>query len=191
MSFRMARMDSASCGVKCSKVIVAEGAIEKGTPLAFVEFTRTATFTPGNVVFLNSRGGNVMASMELGLAFRQLRVAAVVSGFITNGAVSGPIAGECASACVYAFMGAVRRVAPPVSQVALHRMSTPQSSLGDDTGISRRFADPEMVALVSRYAESMGVSSDLVRTAESLPPDYIRILTATDIARWRLAASQL
>src|ERR1700722_7396920 len=93
MRFRVAKMDSPSCGLKCPDVIVAEGVIEEDTPLAFVEFARTATFSPGlrNVVFLNSPGGNVVASMELGLAFRQLHAAAVVAGFSSNGRVSGPI----------------------------------------------------------------------------------------------------
>jgi hypothetical protein len=193
MRFRVARMDSPSCGQKCPDVIVAEGVIEEDTPLAFVEFARTATFAPGlrNVVFINSPGGNVVASMELGMAFRQLRVAAVVAGFASTGAVSGPIAGECASACVYAFMGAVRRVAPPVSHVALHRMSVTLSGENGDPGVYRRFADPHMVALLSRYAERMGVSPEVVRAAESLPPDHIRILSAADIARWRLAVSRL
>ena len=125
------------------------------------------------------------------MAFRQLRVAAVVAGFASSGATSGPIAGECASACVYAFMGAVRRVAPPVSHVALHRMSVTLSGENGDAGVYRRFADPHMVALLSRYAERMGVSSEVVRAAESLPPDHIRILSAADIARWRLAVSRL
>jgi hypothetical protein len=193
MRFRVARMDSPSCGQKCPEVIVAEGVIEEDTPISFVEFARTATLAPGlrNVVFLNSPGGNVVASMELGMAFRQLHVAAVVAGFASTGSVSGPVAGECASACVYAFMGAVRRVAPPVSHVALHRMSVTLSGEGSDAGVYRRFADPHMVALLSRYAERMGVSPEVVRAAESLPPDHIRILSAADIARWRLAASRL
>jgi hypothetical protein len=37
----------------------------------------------------------------------------------------------------------------------------------------------------------MGVSPEVVRAAESLPPDHIRILSAADIARWRLAVSRL
>jgi len=193
MRFRVARMDSPSCGANCPEIIVAEGVIEEGTPLAFVEFARSATFAPGlrNVVFLNSPGGNVVASMELGMAFRQLRVAAVVAGFASNGAVSGPIAGECASACVYAFMGAVRRVAPAVSHLALHRMSVTLPDADLHNGVYRRFADPQMVALLARYAARMGVSPELVRTAERLKPDHIQILSAADIARWRLAVSRL
>ena len=193
MKFRVARMDSASCGAKCPRVVVAEGVIEEGTPLEFIDFMRTAVYSSGlrSVVFLNSPGGNVVASMELGMAFRQLHVAAVVAGFGNDGSESGPVAGECASACVYAFMGAVRRVAPPVSRVALHKMSVTLSGEGADTGVYRRFADPQMVALLSHYASRMGVSPDLVRTAEGLLPDHILILSSKAIARWRLAVPRL
>ena len=193
MKFRVARMDSASCGAKCPRVVVAEGVIEEGTPLEFIDFMRTAAYASGlrSVVFLDSPGGNVVASMELGMAFRQLHVAAVIAGFGNDGAESGPVAGECASACVYAFMGAVRRVAPPVSKLALHKMSVTLSGEGADTGVYRRFADPQMVALLSHYASRMGVSPDLVRTAEGLLPDHILILSSKAIARWRLAVPRL
>jgi hypothetical protein len=193
MKFRVARMSSASCGAKCPQVVVAEGVIEEGTPLEFIDFMRTAAYASGlrSVVFLDSPGGNVVASMELGMAFRQLHVAAVIAGFGNDGAESGPVAGECASACVYAFMGAVRRVAPPVSKLALHKMSVTLSGEGADTGVYRRFADPQMVALLSHYASRMGVSPDLVRTAEGLLPDHILILSSKAIARWRLAVPRL
>jgi hypothetical protein len=185
-------MDSPSCGAKCPQVIVAEGVIEEDTPLAFVEFMRTAALAPGlsNVVLLNSPGGNVVASMELGMTFRRLHTAAYVAGFASSGAESGPVAGECASACVYAFMGAVRRVAPRDSRLALHRMSVTLAGVGPYAGVYKRFADPPMVALLSQYAQRMGVSSDLVHTAETLEPDHIHILTAREIARWRLAVSR-
>jgi hypothetical protein len=196
MNFRVARMESPSCGFKCPEVIVAEGVIEPETPAEFLEFARTAASAPGvhSVIFLNSPGGNVVASMELGVTFRKLHIAAVVAGFAATGSMSGPIAGECASACVYAFMGAVRRVAPAVSRVALHRMSVtlPDEGIRGEAGtVRRRFADSRMVALLESYASRMGVSPDLVRTAESLPPDHIQILSGKEIARWRLAASRL
>jgi hypothetical protein len=192
MKFRVARLDAPDCGAKCPAVIVAEGVIEQDTPLAFIEFARTAVLSPGlrSVVFLDSPGGNVVASMELGVAFRRLRIAAIVAGFATSGALSGPIAGECVSACVYAFMGAVRRVAPPSSHIALHRMSVVLPAATGRSVAFRRFADPHMVALLADYAGRMGVSPTLVWTAESLPPDRIHLLSRAEIAHWRLAISR-
>jgi hypothetical protein len=193
MNFRIAKMDAPGCGANCPEVVVADGVIEPETPLAFLDFAKTATLshTLRGVVFLNSPGGNVVASMELGAVFRRLKLAAIVAGFAASGDLSGPVAGECVSACVYALMGATRRVAPPSSRIALHRMSVMLADgSGSGAAASRRFADARLVALVARYATRMGVSPALVWSAESLPPDHIHLLTQQEIARWRLASTR-
>ena len=192
MNFRIAKMDSPGCGAKCPEVVVADGVIEPETPLAFLDFAKTATLSHAlrGVVFLNSPGGNVVASMELGAVFRRLRLAAIVAGFAASGDLSGPVAGECVSACVYALMGATRRVAPPSSRIALHRMSVTLADASGSGIAARRFADARLVALVARYASRMGVSPALVWSAESLPPDHIHLLTPQEIAHWRLASTR-
>ena len=105
-------------------MIVADGVIEPSTPQAFVDFLQVRRRGPQiqAVVFFNSRGGNVVASMEFGAMLRELGMAGIVGGFVSDG-IEARIAGECVSACVYALMGAVKRIAPPGSEVALHRMS--------------------------------------------------------------------
>jgi len=88
--------------------------------------------------------------------------------------------GECVSACVYAMMGAVKRVAPPGSEVALHRMSvveTESGLSGDATRVARSYAGRPIVGLLKRYARRMGVNPALVGAAEALPPEG-RILFA-------------
>ncbi len=171
MQFHVERLDDPSCGAKCPQVFVADGVIEPDTPLAFVEFARGAVITPGvrGVVLINSPGGNVLASMELGAEFRKL--------------------GECVSACVYALMGAVRRVAPSISRIALHRMSVMQRD-GFFGPESRRLADTDLVQLVARYAQRMGVDPAVVLTAESQSPDNIHVLSPREMRRWRLATSK-
>ena len=151
-------------------MIIAEGVIETDTPQAFVDFLRSASDDRRlkRIVFFNSRGGNVVASMVFGHILRELRVAGVIGRF-ESGADSGPFVGECLSACVYAMMGAVRRVAPEGSQVALHRMSIVESEGGGWGGpahITRSFADKPMVAILKRYARRMGVNPALVAVAE-------------------------
>ena len=122
---------------------------------------------------------------------RELRVAGVVGRFHPEGE-TGPYVGQCLSACVYAMMGAVRRVAPPGSEVALHRMSIVETEgqgwFGQRT--TRSFADPPMVAVLGRYARRMGIDPALVRTAESLPPDTVHVLSREEMRRWSLATSQ-
>jgi len=193
MSFRVAPLESRECGRHCPDVIVADGVIEAETPLAFVNFLKSGSSDTRlrRIVFFNSRGGNVVASMVFGHILRGLRIAGVVGRF-GAGRDPGPYVGECLSACVYALMGAVRRVAPPGSEVGLHRMSIVENEGAGLFGShsKRSFADPPMVAVLGRYARRMGVDPALVRTAESLPPDTVHVLTRAEMRRWSLATSQ-
>src|SRR5271166_268367 len=131
MTFRVEPLESGACGARCPHVIVADGVIESDTPRAFVDFLKAGADDKSlrRVVFINSRGGNVAASMVFGHILRELHAASVVGRF-SSGGEAGPYAGECLSACIYAMMGAVRRVAPPGSEVALHRMSIVESEGG-------------------------------------------------------------
>jgi hypothetical protein len=194
MSFRVAPLESRECGKNCPDVIVADGVIEAETPQAFVDFLKAggADKKLRRIVFFNSRGGNVVASMVFGHILRGLRIAGVVGRFEAGGD-PGPYVGECLSACVYALMGAVRRVAPPGSEIGLHRMSIIESRGGGflrPPQLTRSFADPPMVAVLGRYARRMGVDPALVHTAESLPPDTVHVLSREEIRRWSLATSQ-
>jgi hypothetical protein len=186
MTFRLVDFNSSGCGADCPQVIIADGVIGADTPQAFVDFAKQAAQARALpvVIFLNSPGGNVVASMELGTEFRKVRAAVMVAGFATMDAMSGPVPGECQSACVYALMGATRRVAPPVSRIVLHRMS-----IGDPGG-GGGVADRQMVAELARYAIRMGVSPALVWRAESLAPGALLLLSTGEIARWRLASTR-
>ena len=203
MTFRVEPLESGACGARCPHVIVAEGVIEEDTPQVFVDFLRQGGSDTSlrRVVFFNSRGGNVVASMVFGHILRELKVAGVVGRFESGSAY----AGECLSACVYAMMGAVRRVAPPGSEVALHRMSILETESGGEdraggagrseergpmTRVKRSFADGSMVAVLKRYAQRMGVSPALVGAAESLPPDTVHVLSQEEMRRWSFATSQ-
>ena len=194
MSFHVAPLESRECGKHCPDVIVADGVIEAETPQAFVDFLKSGSADTKlrRIVFFNSRGGNVVASMVFGHILRGLRIAGVVGRFDAGGD-PGPFVGECLSACVYALMGAVRRVAPPGSEVGLHRMSIVESQGGGflrPPQVTRSFADPPMVAVLGRYARRMGIDPALVRTAESLPPDTVHVLSREEMRRWSLATSQ-
>jgi len=194
MTFRVQPLSTGNCGARCPHVIVADGVIESDTPQLFVDFLKSGADDKKlrRVVFINSRGGNVVASMMFGHILRELRVASVIGRFESRGE-AGPYAGECLSACVYAMMGAVRRVAPPGSEVALHRMSIVESKAGGwgtPAHVTRSFADAPMVAVLARYARRMGINPALVRAAESLPPDTMHVLTRNEMRRWSFATSQ-
>lgn len=194
MTFQVAPLEMEQCDARCPDVIIADGIIERDTPLAFVDFLRAEGSDANlrHIVYLNSRGGDVVASMDFGRILRELRMAAVVGRFEGDGA--GQHVGKCVSACVYAMMGAVKRVAPPGSEVALHRMSVVEMEggfSGDSALVARSNADPPMVAVLKRYARRMGVNPALVGAAEALPPNVVHVLTREEMRRWSFATGQL
>jgi hypothetical protein len=192
MSFRLASIEGRGCAARCPRVIVAEGAIAEDTPQAFVGFLRSVADSPGlrDVVVINSPGGRVVASMRLGAALRKLGAAVIVARFADDGGRDFAIAGQCMSACVYALMGGVKRLVPPESRVGIHRMSSPE--IGGQ-GRSRAagapsYASSEMVDALADYAAEMGVNPTVIRIAERIAPEEIRIVSPAELRRWRLAS---
>ena len=191
MSFRV-------IGAPGARVIAVQGEINDDTPDAFLNFV-TENVGGGHVhgvVLLDSPGGKVVASMELGRAIRRLGMAVVVArpaGDPERSALS-LASGRCYSACVYALMGGTRRVVPPGSKVGVHRMFNYSTNFDlAEGGVvrERNLDDGGMRATLSDYARSMGVSTDLVMLAERTSPDQLYMLTGADIARWRLASRKL
>jgi len=185
MTFQPTTLLSASCGGRCPQAIVANGSIEASTPSDFASAVERLDRKAGSTltVLMNSPGGSVPAAMELGVLFRRLRVRAIVERVDASGSRGG----FCASACVYAIMGAERRIAPPGSRVCLHRMSVASVGL---FGVSRQVVGPELVSAVTRYAERMGVSGGLVAAAESQVPELVRVLSPSEMSNWRLVTAQ-
>jgi hypothetical protein len=179
MHFRLDRVQEPYCGANCPEVIVAQGVIEPDTPQTFISFVNSAAAQPEarSVVLLSSPGGQVVASMELGIALRQMGAAVVV-------------AGQCLSACVYAMMGGVKRVIPAQSVVGIHRMSRQEQTGGgrETRALTRRFASADMVSALSEYTAQMGVDPGLIREAERISPEKIHVLTVAELRRWGLAS---
>ncbi len=192
MNFRLASIEGSGCAARCPRVIVAEGAIAEDTPQAFVDFLKSNADAPGlrDVVFLNSPGGRVVASMRLGSALRKLGAAVIVARFANGGDPKSPLAGQCMSACVYALMGGVKRVVPPQSRIGIHRMSSPgANNWGRVFALSSpTFASDDMVEALASYAAQMGVSPTVIRTAERIAPEEIHIVSPAELRRWRLAS---
>ncbi|MGP0059176.1 MAG: hypothetical protein ACLPID_07820 [Beijerinckiaceae bacterium] len=195
MSFSIATIgDPSICGRTCPAIITAEGEITNATPTAFVDFLQHNALRSGlhAVVLLNSPGGKVVASMEFGKILRRLGAAVIVAR--AEPSASGALlAGRCFSACVYAFMGGKKRVIPIQSEVGIHRMFTYEyawDGYGILGGRRRRFDNGGMAAVLSRYSGMMGISPQLISTAEHITPDRLHIMSRAEIARWNLAASR-
>ncbi len=193
MSFRLASLaDGSGCRSHCPHVIVAEGQIGNSTPHEFLDFLRENASDRDlrTVVFLNSQGGYVVASMELGQIFRRIGAATVVARL---GASSGRrrfLTASCLSACVYAFMGGRKRVAPPGSALGIHRMFANQehTNLWGDSKSERVYDNGSMAGMLMNYSSRMGVSRELIRYAEHISSQSIHVVTAGEMARWNLAS---
>lgn len=170
-------------------MIVAEGDITPNTPERFLEFVQRQSRDPNmrGVVLINSPGGRVGASMQLGKYFRQAGVAVIVGRVGARGIAPG----SCFSACVYALIGAKKRVIPKVSKVGVHRMVAFDYGGRGDDDMSRYqavFATPDLVKRLSDYVGSMGVSREVISMAERTSHDKLRILTPQEIRRWKLGS---
>lgn len=183
--------DITRCGDRCVRVIVARGEIVSDTPERFLEFVRQHARDKRMraVIFVDSPGGLVVSSMRLGLLFRKLGAAAVVARVFPGG-TNQFSAASCASACVYALMGAKKRVVPPQSRVVLHRMYAYErfgSTDGSGSALQKTYRNSSLAGKLAVYARTMGVSPDVIRTAESIAPEGIHIATQADLRRWKLA----
>lgn len=199
MSFRLVAVgDPSHCKGGCPVVITAEGEITDQTPSDFAEFVRSNVNRANlhAIVFLDSPGGKVVAAMELGRIWRRLGVAAIVGRASSDypGSTTRFLAARCLSACVYALIGAKKRVIPPVSIVGIHRMffyDDPDGAVGGEGGSGRRHYDNGgMRAMLSNYTARMGVSPALISEAEHISSDHIHVLSRSEIARYRLGVAR-
>lgn len=190
MSFRAVQLSDAGT------VIVATGQITDSTPSDFTSFLQE-NYGSRNlhaVVFLDSPGGRVLASMEFGTMLRQIGAAAVVAGVYSNGAGGVVMTnGQCFSACVYAFMGARKRVVPSSSQIGIHRMFAYEQQV-DSSGeayLRRRYDNGAMGSMLKRYSSEMGVNPALISAAEHIPSEGLKILSRNEIRRYHLGVPHL
>ncbi len=197
MSFQLVSVgNSARCSGHCPSVITAQGEITDQTPAEFLTFVQDNVGRADlhAVIFLDSPGGKVVASMDLGRIWRRLGVAAVV-GRSDPGSTSASqfLAGRCLSACVYALIGAKKRVVPAGSIVGIHRMffyDGEAGPLGDGNAGRRHYDNGGMKALLSHYTSRMGVNPELIAFAERISSDNIHILSRAEIARYHLASAK-
>ena len=184
------------CARNCSSVISATGQITERTPEAFLDFLqRNGHANLHAVVFLDSPGGGVLASMQFGTMMRKVGAAAVIARVLPDGQGGTVIAnGQCFSACVYALIGARKRVIPRESQVGIHRMFLSISGVDQATveELRRSRFDADGVRnYLSRYTSRMGVSPDLIARAERIPSESLHILSRAEIRKWRLGVPDL
>lgn len=121
-------------------------------------------------VTFDSVGGSVSTAMKIGRVLRKHNVTTVMTRRT-----------ECASACVFAFVGGVERIAEPGS-IGLHQTSLNGNvPLDTDAVVS---AIQSTTARLLAYLSEMGPKADLLQIMLSIPPHDLRYLTGTEMAEF-------
>lgn len=206
MEFSTVPLDGRCSGAECRRVVVAEGEITSEAPAQFSRFLRQQLQVPGlhALVFLNSPGGNVESALQLGAMLHDAGAAVVVGRPVAMEGQAAPkktamgslgvVPGHCASACVYSLMGARKRVVPTGARVGVHRMSARMWSRDPASGGARGdriFAGSKELDALRTYVSRVGGSQDLISLAESVPHDQIRMLSGSEVRKYRLGAPSL
>jgi len=191
MIFVVATGEPNACGRGCTEWIAGEGRFDEGAAQRFREFL--AVLARRDLpIFFNSDGGLLREAVQIGLILRENRMIAGVARTVPGGCHLGfPLddacrrlmqskrehkarlyfgGARCASACVYAIIGASTRHVDPGATLRIH------SSIGreiDKTENSLR-----------RYVIGMGVDPALVDAAAKIPSRTFRGLSRGEMERF-------
>ena len=191
MIFVVATGEPNACGRGCTEWIAGQGQFDEGAAQRFREFL--AILAKRDLpIFFNSDGGLVSQAVQIGLILRENRMTAGVARTVPEGCRLGfPLddacrrlmqskrehrarlyfgEARCASACVYAMVGASTRHVDPGATLRIH------SSIGreiDKTQNSLR-----------RYVVAMGVDPGLVDAAAKIPSRTFRGLSRGEMERF-------
>lgn len=124
-------------------------------------FRRIAVTIPNAIVVFNSRGGSLIAGIEIGKAIR-------LQGYATTVAQDG----FCASACALAWIAGVPRHLPKDRQVGFHVAYTASGDRAEVSGQGN--------AIAGAYLSQLGLPNSAIMFATSVGPNEIRWLSARD-----------
>lgn len=193
MVFFVAKGEANSCGPRCDTWIAAEGDFDEGAAARFRAFLAERPDGGNLPIFFHSRGGLVGQAFSIGDILNGRRMTAGVGRaqrLDCRGrnarACDGLKKGErrarlrtdalCASACVYAVVGAARRKIAADASVRVHA----PRPLKKISASERKL----MVSAIDWYLTRAGVSNELTRLTMSVPSHSMRTLTRREIIRF-------
>jgi hypothetical protein len=200
MQFELLQEGPASaCGDHCRTFISAVGAITKDTPGDFVIFSRDRDLNGGTLV-LDSSGGSVLGTLDLGRKVRRLGIDTTVGRITKLAPVDGAAAraslspkADCESMCAYLLLAGKQRFVPPEAQVLVHEIW-----LGDrrEDAAAASYSAEDIVVVqrdigrLAQYTVEMGGSIDLLETSLRIPPwEPMRRLLPTELRTMGLDTS--
>ena len=191
MIFVVATGEPNACGRGCTEWIAGQGRFDEGATQRFREFLAVST-KRDLPIFFNSDGGLLREAVQIGSILRENRMTAGVARTVVEGCQLGfPLddacrrlmqskrehkaklyygGARCASACVYAMVGASTRHVDPGATLRIH------------SGIGREIDKAEN--FLRRYVVAMGVDPGLVDAAAKIPSRTFRGLSRGEIERF-------
>ena len=119
-------------------------------------------------IMFQSPGGSVIGSMLLGIEIRKYKMSTSVGRpRVLPNRSYGVEPGDCASACVYAFLGGVKRIVRPQDRMLIHRtwLKPGKSAIGPAEQFVRGEVVQDVTAQLLKYVREMGASTQLVEAA--------------------------
>jgi hypothetical protein len=192
---------AAVCRDHCQEWIAATGPITGDTPSDF-EFFAKVRDVRGATLVLDSGGGSVVGSLELGRKIREFGLKTTVGRTRMLPGLPGAEArgkrmpgAECASMCVFVLLGGVQRNVPPDARILVHQI-WPGSKRYDANADS--YTAEEIVRIqrdvgrIARYTVDMGADIELFELAMRIPPwEKLRALSQADLRRLRLQSDEV
>jgi hypothetical protein len=161
--------------------ILATGLIDKDSVRQFDAFVREHQLAAGATVALNSEGGVLIYGLELGDHIRKAGLSTTVPGSEFNAAQ----AGECASACVFTFLGGVQRSVGDGARIGVHQIYA-NIQARDSLSV----ADAQWLSsLVAQEIERMGGGIGILVLTLRTPPEHIHWFSSAELDGLKVVTS--
>lgn len=166
------------CGKMCRMWISAVGPVTERTPHDFEAFAEQKDVR-GATLVLDSEGGSVVDTIELGRALRRLDITTTVGKTViastADGSTTTALSPEaaCESMCAFVLLGGVRRYVPPEARILVHEIWLAKKRERSETA---SYTADEIVVVerdigsLARYTIEMGGGIGLLETALRVPP---------------------
>jgi hypothetical protein len=166
---------SGGCGEQTC--IQASGPIDKDSVAAFQAFVRAHRIEPGAVVALNSEGGVLLFGMALGDEIRKDGLSTTVQAAAST--PGSPLPDECASACVFSFLGGVERSVGKGARLGVHQIYS-NGQARDALSV----ADAQwLTSLAAAHIDRMGGRLGILVLCLRTPPQDIHWFSVSELDR--------
>jgi hypothetical protein len=165
------------CGNACRTWISAVGPVTEKTPRDFTAFAAEHD-VHGAVMVLDSEGGSVVDTLQLGRTLRRLEITTTVGKTSpgstgARGRASISPSASCESMCAFVLLGGSHRYVPPEARVLVHQIWLAKKRERAETA---SYAADELVLVerdigsLARYTIEMGGDIELLEVALRVPP---------------------